>query len=204
MSHLHYQRPCKSSTQSFVVPQSVLSSREFVKEFNISCHNPEPASHKFPYEHESYDCSLQIRCADLRRWQLALEHEDLTKITPDAFVDRVRNLPRFDGLKQSLPFCLGFGLVSLLYGGLHCIAWNAPFATDIGRLLWRISSLAVAGTGALFALLILWTHSKPSWTAGYKFDDDPLSNMMVFMGLPIYRSIEYLEGREVCTRNSKV
>ncbi|KAH7635337.1 hypothetical protein B0T09DRAFT_328566 [Sordaria sp. MPI-SDFR-AT-0083] len=83
------------------------------------------------------DYSMAILCSDLRRWQLALECniDDLNNIPRNPLTDRVRNLPRFDNFGQNLPLLLGFGFVGFIYGGLHCVAWNAPFASKLERTL---------------------------------------------------------------------
>ena len=39
----------------------------------------------------------------------------------------------------------GFATASVLYGGLHALAWPAHFETPAIRLLWRLSSCVVMG-----------------------------------------------------------
>lgn len=51
------------------------------------------------------------------------------------------------------PFLFGFTLAGLFYGGLHLVAWNAPFTSQTQRLLWEVSGLAVASSGP--AILIV-------------------------------------------------
>jgi hypothetical protein len=41
---------------------------------------------------------------------------------------------------------------SLIYGGLHLLAWSASFPTRAEVLLWRISGLTIAGSGLLFPI----------------------------------------------------
>lgn len=43
-------------------------------------------------------------------------------------------------------------LVSALYGGLHLVAWNAPFASRTQQLLWRISATTVTVSGLPIAI----------------------------------------------------
>ena len=49
-------------------------------------------------------------------------------------------------------------IVEALYGGLHLLAWNASFCTDVERSLWHLSAIAVVCLGevphvsSLFAL----------------------------------------------------
>ena len=53
---------------------------------------------------------------------------------------------------------LGFSVTGLLYGGLHCAAWSAAFATYAEKILWRVSAAAVvlAPLGLLHVLAYTW------------------------------------------------
>lgn len=108
---------------------------------------------------------VSIQYSDIIRWQLALEYgPDLSSRLPtDVFTNRVGNLPRFRDYDKYLTPFIGFAIVGFIYGGLHCVAWNAPFTTNIERILWRISSIAIAGTGILVASLFSWTKFPPFW-----------------------------------------
>ena len=35
-------------------------------------------------------------------------------------------------------------IIGIVFGGLHCIAWNFTYPTDVERLLWRSASVAIA------------------------------------------------------------
>ena len=50
---------------------------------------------------------------------------------------------------------LAGGISGLLYGGLHCLAWNAPFETEVEAIYWRISSVMITGVGGVFAPSVL-------------------------------------------------
>lgn len=50
---------------------------------------------------------------------------------------------------------LAGGTSGLLYGGLHCLAWNAPFETEVEAILWRISSVMITGVAGVFAPSVL-------------------------------------------------
>ena len=39
----------------------------------------------------------------------------------------------------------GMVLVTMLFGGIHCIAWSFAFPSSTEQLLWRISSIAITG-----------------------------------------------------------
>lgn len=55
------------------------------------------------------------------------------------------NNPRenIDGLAD----CSAIGFFSLLYGGLHLLAWNVAFPSQLERILWRIAAVSVTLTG---------------------------------------------------------
>jgi hypothetical protein len=61
---------------------------------------------------------------------------------------------------------LGFSIMGLAYGGLHCLAWNALFSSDLERLFWRVSSLTIASTGVMIALVFIW-FVLPSFSQGF-------------------------------------
>lgn len=62
---------------------------------------------------------------------------------------------------------IGIALSSLLYGGLHLLAWNAKFPSRAEQLLWRISALCVSCNGILFSC---WGRVVSGDTARSWFD----------------------------------
>ncbi|KAL2671474.1 hypothetical protein Neosp_014064 [[Neocosmospora] mangrovei] len=50
----------------------------------------------------------------------------------------------------------GFLIAGLVFGGIHCAAWNFPFPTPVEQLLWRIASLLSAGLLPLFYGVLLY------------------------------------------------
>ena len=48
-----------------------------------------------------------------------------------------------DGEDAALAICV-FSLSAILFGGLHCIAWNFHFPTHAEQIIWRTSSLFIA------------------------------------------------------------
>jgi len=76
-------------------------------------------------------------------------------------MDRVPDWPQFRGFRQDWLIYLGFSLVGLIYGALHCAAWNAPFPSRLEALLWRVSSVAVSATGFLLFLLYCYELFNP-------------------------------------------
>lgn len=52
---------------------------------------------------------------------------------------------------------MSFLLTWSVSGALHVIAWNYEFPTEIEKTLWRVSSLLLAGTPAVFGALLTVT-----------------------------------------------
>lgn len=107
------------------------------------------------------EAHFDIPRLDLWRWALAVRVVQLTP--PNSLAERTRNFPRFDQPLKQWPLYLAFAVIGLAYGGLHCLAWDAPFATDLERTLWRVSSVAVTSTGAVIALGFTWAVYPPFW-----------------------------------------
>ncbi|KAK3503321.1 hypothetical protein B0T13DRAFT_456962 [Neurospora crassa] len=104
---------------------------------------------------------IDISYSDMGRWLLAMAYEELSGVPPDLLVDRARNLPRFEDYEQYTSLYFGFGLVSLIYGALHCLAWNAPFTSTAETILWRLSSVAIAASGVFVVALSAWQKYPP-------------------------------------------
>ena len=47
----------------------------------------------------------------------------------------------------------GLILVTMVFGGIHCIAWSFHFPSPTEQLLWRISSIAITGFPLAFICL---------------------------------------------------
>ena len=101
------------------------------------------------------------------------------KATPVPFVDRIhdwtleakafsdmwdclqvcdtwKDLSEVSRLSLSLfPQLAAMSAASLLYGGLHLLAWNAPFHTPIHGLMWKISGIATASLGVILLLVFV-------------------------------------------------
>lgn len=62
-------------------------------------------------------------------------------------------------------------IVALVYGGLHLLAWNAPFHTRVEETLWKISGISVASIGPMsFAYVgllsvteMFFRHTRGKW-----------------------------------------
>ncbi|KAL8976474.1 MAG: hypothetical protein Q9205_007522, partial [Flavoplaca limonia] len=60
---------------------------------------------------------------------------------------------------DKFPLATSVSISSLLYGGLHLVAWNADFASHFELLLWRISAVFVACNGIVMGVVGLFLSS---------------------------------------------
>lgn len=145
---------------------------------------------------------LQLAHSDVRRWQLALGYGRLHSVANGLLVDRVRNLPLLTSVctdcgDRHITFYADFGLFGLVYGGLHCVAWKAPFVSDLERVLWRVSSVAIACTTFLLVFLSVWTKFPPFWLKPAKTLDlivEVYEALNLFYGGKIMRVLDRLAG----------
>jgi len=106
--------------------------------------------------------SIDIRHSDIKRWKLALAYSG-PPAPYNGLATRVRNLPRVQEITKKWSLYLGFSITGLIYGGLHCLAWNAPLTSQTERALWRLASTMKASTGILVLLPLSWRWKKPFW-----------------------------------------
>ncbi|CCC07962.1 unnamed protein product [Sordaria macrospora k-hell] len=106
---------------------------------------------------------VKVLHSDVRRWQLSLLYHGFDTVPPNLLKDRIGNFPRFGEPGTRFGFCLGFSIFGFIYGGLHCVAWNAPFFTDIEKTLWRVSSLTITATIIPVFLVASWIVFPPFW-----------------------------------------
>jgi hypothetical protein len=105
----------------------------------------------------------EVRCLELAskaidRYDLAVLTQErlgggypLNEAPPDPIHIRAANWPSFEKPRNN-GFSVWAAFASLVYGGLHLLAWSAPFPTRPEVLLWRISSLTIAGSGLLLTI----------------------------------------------------
>jgi hypothetical protein len=101
-----------------------------------------------------------------------------------AIIDSTMYLPMMPSLEDGeLALLVGFFLSGAVYGGLHLLAWKAPFTSHVQQLLWRISGLAITASGffllslKIFCGLIssVWenffavTEKRPTRTIGFRW-----------------------------------
>jgi hypothetical protein len=59
-------------------------------------------------------------------------------------------------------FILGFIISGFLYGGLHLLAWNAPFRSRTEEWVWRSSGISIVASGLYIIPLSLLVPSEDS------------------------------------------
>lgn len=47
-------------------------------------------------------------------------------------------------------------MVAVIFGGIHCLAWNFPFPTSQQRLIWRICATFITAGPVLIAIIFNW------------------------------------------------
>ena len=52
--------------------------------------------------------------------------------------------------RWDVPSVSGMILVTMVFGGIHCVAWSFHFPSPTEQLLWRISSIAITGVPLAF------------------------------------------------------
>lgn len=138
-----------------------------------------------------------VLTADCNRWLFASKMLE-SDIGFNLLVTRIRNFPRFIGIRKQWPPYVGLSFAGFIYGGLHCLAWKAPFPSDIEAMLWRISSVAITSTGVLVALVFMWDIAPPLWGRVSSSLYDRINNFSKefehFMGF--YSFMEWLEDLE--------
>ncbi|KAH6714664.1 hypothetical protein BKA61DRAFT_481402 [Leptodontidium sp. MPI-SDFR-AT-0119] len=116
---------------------------------------------------------LQLRPIDRTRWKL----------------NRVPGFLTFAMNEDDWTLFCGMTIACAIYGGLHLVAWNAPFLTRLERLLWRISGLVIACFGAVYMLLLIYLVIKRRMVTQWDGTDDRLHWMVsAYMAvyLPLY------------------
>lgn len=102
--------------------------------------------------------------SDIHRWKLASGVPPEFRVPRNSLSARIRNFPRFQSFDKQWPLYVGLALTGLIYGGLHCLAWDAPFPSEIEQLLRRISSVTITSTGILVGMALSWEVFGPTWS----------------------------------------
>lgn len=105
---------------------------------------------------------LTLSKTDIRRWMLAapLIMEESDPMLKGKMIEtgRENNWKLPSDLTTTKEFLAWVVLISssVIYGGLHMLAWNAPFQTKTEQILWRISSPTMMVYGVLLRGFDLW------------------------------------------------
>lgn len=126
---------------------------------------PQPLGYRGAY--------IDVNFSDIKRWKLALASPHLS-VPINGLVTRVQNFPTAQDIARQWSIYLGFSISGFIYGGLHCLAWNAPLTSNTERLIWRLASTMTASTGILVLLMLSWQWEKPFWV-------DPMSPGNVYL-----------------------
>lgn len=109
---------------------------------------------------------LTLSKPDIRRWILAAPlimttSEPMRKKSMIKF-GRETNWKLPSNLTTIRVFLAWVVLISpsVIYGGLHMLAWNAPFQTKTEQILWRISAPTMMGYGVLICGIELWDNVR--------------------------------------------
>ena len=105
-----------------------------------------------------YSEPLILSTIDIRRWILAapfLKEGLFQNVMNSNFIEfhsRSSNWKLPSNLTAASKILAWAVLISssVIYGGLHMLAWNAPFRTEIEQILWRISAPTLMGYSFLF------------------------------------------------------
>ncbi len=148
--------------------------------------------------------NIELTSKDITRWRMAwraaqrlMEWDESPQyIRGDAeasftierlLVPRCKELSNLaDNLFEIEKF-LGLSIATVVYGGLHALAWSANFETSTEQLLWRISSCTVMTGLPLFALLIWSTvYTETSW------HDSKILQTMIGLAIIICRCVTFI------------
>lgn len=153
---------------------------------------------------ESHMRRLDLCSRALQQYNPVIDRRDMYKRRyqfQNTVSDRMRNWPSAESLnlttgdKHNIYFSSGIAVAVAVffYGGLHLLAWNAPFASTAESVLWKSSGTVVASSGILYlSISILFKTSqhirdgpKPGsgwlWRLGEVF-----SFVAVFTGALVY------------------
>jgi hypothetical protein len=74
---------------------------------------------------------------------------------PGVGLFRYDRLPEPTKMERFLAIMI-VAVVAVIFGGIHCLAWNFPFPTSHERLVWRICSTFVTADPVLLAAICNW------------------------------------------------
>ncbi|KAF8861684.1 hypothetical protein BDZ45DRAFT_647304 [Acephala macrosclerotiorum] len=178
--------------QNVKVPTVILLKREFGGK-KLTTQHQEAIRECRP--HSWFTMSLRL----FRYKGMVKDHRNvLDPIPNDARYDDVKSL-LFTEKSLLTRMDDGFVIAGLVFGSLHCAAWNFAFPTRAEQLLWRISSVVTAGALPLYYSVLL-CDIHITWP---KFRQLPLSIIEILLALAyllarlflmaeVFRSLFYL------------
>ena len=97
-------------------------------------------------------------------------HKWLEPITEELVDDTIGNWATENLLRDMSGFVMGMVVwsASMAYGGVHATAWNGYFPSRAEKLLWRISSVYIAGSGLTWILISMLARSSTRFKAYWK------------------------------------
>ena len=107
---------------------------------------------------------------DILKWRIPNWQAELN-YSIGAFI-----IGEYDLDRESVAFIVAATAAGLMYGGIHLLAWNAPFSSSAQRILWRLSGIVIAASGPSLLLqqLGMWVIRKvheaaDGWLGGVFF-----------------------------------
>jgi hypothetical protein len=77
-------------------------------------------------------------------WSMILEDEDYDTFFVGKNEDKDQRVKAFDGAL----------VISMVFGGIHCIGWLLSFPSHTEQLLWQVSSVAITGVPLFIAVMV--------------------------------------------------
>jgi hypothetical protein len=159
--------------------------------------------------------------ADVRRWNLARQAMDkygLEKPGDDLRLLTVELVPEVDdgwtsifrirGQDGNSWATTGFLILAVVYGGLHGIAWDTKFPSDLQRTLWRAATITIAGPSALIllsgAVTVAFLHLRRHLRRSQRSKStNPESNSEMSTLPPLPRNAEETEPGACASTNTE-
>ena len=141
--------------------------------------------------------NIRLTTRDVTRWRMAWRAVQVYNQSGRSFdlphgepiVRRCADWPNVWEFYQP-PIALGFGVVALVYGGLHALAWFAYFHSSTEQQLWRISVCLIMGVVPV--TLVLFTFVDHLQGNDHRFLEECIGRftlgLAAFIILPAYIS----------------
>ncbi|KAL8760556.1 MAG: hypothetical protein Q9184_003267 [Pyrenodesmia sp. 2 TL-2023] len=109
---------------------------------------------------------IDLTKQDINRWKMAKRATELFQASNTAieeyskpFRRRCSDMPDLPDNLHNFQIAIGSSAATMVYGGLHALAWNAHFDSPKQQLLWRMSACVVMVE--IPALLVLLRRLEP-------------------------------------------